>query len=67
MINVNKQVIDGKEGVFLIIEGDNVEIYNELRALFSKITSDDNLTKIAVNAVESLKMDMLIKNYKEKK
>lgn len=55
-----------KKGVDLIIRGTNEELYNELRALYIKITSDD-LMKISTNALETVKLDLIIKNYKENK
>lgn len=67
MIKAEVETRNGKKGVDLIIRGNNEEIFNELRALYSKIISDDNLYKIANNALESVKLDMLIKNYKENK
>ena len=67
MIKTEVETRNGKKGVSLIITGETEELYNEFRALFSKVSEDDNLYKIAVKAMESVKLDQIIKNFKENK
>lgn len=67
MIRAQVETRNDKKGVDLIIRGTTEELYNELRALYLKITSDDDLMKISTNALETVKLDILIKNYKENK
>ena len=67
MIRAEVETQNGKRGVNLIIRGTNEELFNELRALYFKIISDDDLMKIYINALDSVKLDILIQNYKENK
>ncbi len=67
MIKAEVDTQNGKKGVSVIIRGDTDELYNELRALYHKFLNNDDLYKIAYNAMESVKMGLIIQKYKENK
>ena len=67
MIKSEVETRNGKKGVSLIITGETEELFNEFRALYSKVITDDGLMRISENALESVKLDIIIKNFKEKK
>ena len=67
MIKVEVETRNDTKGVSLVIRGNEEELYNEFRALISKSILDDGLYKIASDAMETVKADLIIQNYKEKK
>lgn len=67
MIKSEVEVRNGKKGVSLIITGDTEELFNEFRALYSKVVDDEGLYKIATDALNSVQRDIIIKNFKENK
>lgn len=67
MIKSHLKTINGSKGVELTIMGDEEVIFNEFRALYHKIIHDDKINRIATDALESLKQDEIIKNFKENK
>lgn len=67
MIKSEVETRNGKKGVSLIITGETEELYNEFRALFTKVINNDDLFSIANDAMVSVKQDIIIQNYKEKK
>ena len=67
MIKAEVETINGTKGIRLIIRGTEQDLYNEFRAIFSKVINDDGLFSIANDAMVSVKQDIIIQNYKEKK
>lgn len=67
MIKVEVETRNDTKGVSLVIRGNDEELYNEFRALFSKVINNDGLFSIANDAMVSVKQDIIIQNYKENK
>lgn len=58
---------NGQKGIELTIMGDEEVLFNEFRAIFNKVINDDKINQIANDALESLKQEEIIKNFKENK
>ena len=67
MIKSHLTTKNGSKGIELTIMGDEEVLVNEFRAIYHKVIHDDKINQIAIVALESLKQEEIINNYKENK
>lgn len=67
MIKSHVTTKNGQKGIELTIMGDEEVLFNEFRAIYHKVIHNDKINQIATDALESLKQEELINNFKENK
>ena len=64
MIKAELDKRNGTKGTTITLMGSKEELFHEFRAIFSMIADNDELNRIATDALNSLEHDAIIKNFK---